>query len=488
MNRIYISDIIPDEEISKWRNGDRVLITAQTGSGKSEFIKNKLYQYCYKNDKSILLLSNRDILKNQNINELEDKINVVTPLNYQNFETRILNGQSVEILFKKYDFIVYDEVHYIFSDSAFNDNTDLLIDPLINTPTDKIFIFITATPQILLDYQPEYNYEYSIPHDYSYIKKIYFFNKSNIPEQIFQRLPANEKAIYFCSDAFDAWEMSTKFSESSFICSESNALSRKSDKSAIKQIVENSKFSSKILCTTKVLDNGVNIKDPTVKHIIIDMLDPISFIQCLGRKRSLSEDDTISLYVKNYHGGYIFEPLRSIRKKLAELKEFEVLDKKDFIAKYGWKDYNEIADNKFNQAKYLSNKYEEKYLGQMLGDTDKMGYKKFICRIINFSILNVYDGDKEYEKISITKFLENILNKKIFKEEQENFKITFFESIFSPKITNYRHRGLETINSILREDNLPFYVESRKEKSRGINRDKRYWIVRCIDSGDVLDI
>lgn len=487
MNRLYVSDIISENDISQWKNGNRILITAQTGFGKSQFIKDNLYNYCKKNNLSILLLSNRDILKNQNLNDLENKTDVVTPLNYQNFEMRVLHGEPIDKLFKKYDFIVYDEVHYIFSDSAFNDNTDLLIEPLVETPQDKIFIFITATPQVLLHHQSHYDFKYSIPHDYSYIKNIFFYYKLFIPEEILQRLPSDEKAIYFCSDAFDAWEMSTKFLDASFICSDSNALKRKSDKSTIKQIVEDSKFSAKILCTTKVLDNGINIKDPMVKHIIIDMLDPISFIQCLGRKRSVDESDTIDLYIRNYTGGYIHDPLRVIRNKIAGMKDFSKLSQSEFVQQYGWKDYNEL-DKKYNQAKYLSYIYQENYLGQMIGDIDRMGYKKYICRAVGRDITNTLDGDKEYEKLSITKIFGNILDKKLFKEDQEKLKIIFFESIFSPKITNYRHRGIDTINSILREDNLPFYIDSRKEKNRGINRDKRYWVIKEVASGDMVDI
>lgn len=51
-----------------------------------------------------------------------------------------------------------------------------------------------------------------------------------------------------------------------------------------------------MLFTTKVLDNGVNLKDKAIKHIIIEQSDMVEFIQCLGRKRVQSPDDTITLY------------------------------------------------------------------------------------------------------------------------------------------------------------------------------------------------
>ena len=48
--------------------------------------------------------------------------------------------------------------------------------------------------------------------------------------------------------------------------------------------------------TRNVLDNGVNLTDRTIKHIIIEQTDLIDFIQCLGRKRVQDEEDTITLY------------------------------------------------------------------------------------------------------------------------------------------------------------------------------------------------
>ena len=56
--RKYISDIVTKEEIDKWKSGQRILINSQTGTGKSEFIKNNLYEYCKLLNKKILLMSN----------------------------------------------------------------------------------------------------------------------------------------------------------------------------------------------------------------------------------------------------------------------------------------------------------------------------------------------------------------------------------------------------------------------------------------------
>lgn len=475
----YISDVIPYEEIKKWQNGNRILITSQTGSGKSEFIKNNLYQYAKESNKKILLLSNRNLLKNQNIFDIGDKVDLITAKNYQELEVRILEGKDLDKLFAPYDYVVYDEVHYMFSDSLFNRNTDLLLVPIKNTPKDKVFIFITATPEALIDFQPEYNFQYTTDYDYSYIKNIVFYNHSAIAESILQNIPYEEKAICFLSNAQEALDLSNKFLDSAFICSVSNSLYPKASTKTMQEIVEKSSFDVRLLFSTKVLDNGVNIKDDKVKHIIIDMLDPISFIQCLGRKRILKDDDYINLYIKNYHGGNIYYNVNDIHAKIKLVNELKETSEQEFKEKYRKKDFDNVIDNDYqiNYAKYQNFLTSARLLGDMLLDKEKIGYKKFVCKKLNFNIDFIKDGDKQYEAVSMDKFLTKYVGKKLFKEEQEEFKRLFFDKMFSPKKTNYRRRGIRSINAILEEDSLPYILYSKKEKKRGGNRDETYWII-----------
>lgn len=84
ITRKYISDIITKEEISKWKLGEKYLIRSGTGSGKSYWVKNVLYQYCFEKNRRILFLSNRNILKNQNEEDLgKEKLEIVKTANYQ---------------------------------------------------------------------------------------------------------------------------------------------------------------------------------------------------------------------------------------------------------------------------------------------------------------------------------------------------------------------------------------------------------------------
>lgn len=62
-----------------------------------------------------------------------------------------------------------------------------------------------------------------------------------------------------------------------------------------KQLVEDSSFEERVLIVTKVLDNGANIEDEAVKHIVLPFCTRVDLIQMLGRKRMI-ENQEISVY------------------------------------------------------------------------------------------------------------------------------------------------------------------------------------------------
>lgn len=65
----------------------------------------------------------------------------------------------------------------------------------------------------------------------------------------------------------------------------------------ISNIRKSGMFGCDVLITTSVLDNGINIKDPDVKNIVLMTDDEVEFKQMLGRKRFLSEDETIEVFI-----------------------------------------------------------------------------------------------------------------------------------------------------------------------------------------------
>jgi len=287
----YVSNVIKLEDIEQWNKDDIILIKSPTGSGKSHFVKYILSEYCRINNKTILLLTNRDILKEQNIKELSKQNNtIINIMNYQQIEYALMNGKEII----PYDIIVADETHYFFLDSTFSRKTDISFNWVINHSSLKILL--SATCNILEEYLEIENIKpikYEIKPNYSYINDFYFYYNNDVLEKLLTEIPEGEKVIYF-TGAKRAYEMSNKFDNAKFICSKHSKLyAQYSDEDERKNIIENEKFNCQILCCTSVLDNGINIKDKLVKHIIIDIFDLDILQQCIGRKRILDEHDKI---------------------------------------------------------------------------------------------------------------------------------------------------------------------------------------------------
>jgi hypothetical protein len=486
MTRQYISNIITEDEINKWKENNRILITSQTGSGKSKWVKEDLYNYCFQNNKKILLLSNRIILKNQNLNEIgEDKSDVITLENYQSIENKAINTDefsdyNIEDHFKHFDYIVFDECHYLLNDSQFNRNTDILLTYLKPTSLSKIFIFITATPEVIYTYHSLFDFTYNIPQDYSFIENLYFYFKYPTVENIVRKIPDTDKIIYF-SNCINTFELSRTIPDAAFICSPNNKeFYGKVSKTTVKEIIADDIFKSRLLCSTKVLDNGVSLISRELKHVIIDMIDPIDVIQCLGRKRIIDENDRINLYIRNYHGGDIYPQIVAINNRLHYVTEINELGKEDFQKKYARKNFDNIIQNDFevNEAKLYFNRYLKSTLEQMMNNSDKQGYIRKILKQLQLPGYKV--AENHFEAITLIGLIKSYSETRLYRGEKlEEFRNLFFENLFKPKrFIDVRNRGINSINSILEEDEINYHISRYTDYERGINRGKSYWYIK----------
>lgn len=68
-------------------------------------------------------------------------------------------------------------------------------------------------------------------------------------------------------------------------------------KKEVERIVNSGRFKCKFLICTTVLDNGINFNMPDLKNILLMTTDETEFKQMLGRKRFISEDDKINLFL-----------------------------------------------------------------------------------------------------------------------------------------------------------------------------------------------
>ncbi len=208
-----VSDIIGDS-YKNWASNQIVIIDCPTGSGKSYFIFETLLDYAISNRKRILYLVNRKVLsaqldeqyisgsdaldrfykKYKDIRlDISKYIKICT---YQYIETSLLNNTKP---FKdnSFNYIVYDECHYFYSDSNFNSYTEISYNYLRNIFVDKIHIFMSATIEnmrnFISEFIPNFNYtcnacfeyrppiqEYCISKNYDYLSVSYFNDISDL--------------------------------------------------------------------------------------------------------------------------------------------------------------------------------------------------------------------------------------------------------------------------------------------------------------------
>lgn len=477
-----VGDIIQLEKIRSWNTGDTILIKAPTGSGKSFFVTSYLAAHCRANNKKILWLSNRKLLKDQNKRDSKQDSDIITSVNYQQIESIILNQKGI----KHFDYIVADECHYFFNDSVFNRHTDYAMGWLLNRK-DCIKILCTATGELVdkyLSLKKINVIKYEIEANYNYIGNIYFYNNNKVLEKMLSELPENEKAIYFASTE-KALRIGKEFENAEFICSDNNTKYKNYSNKAVKeQIKKNEKFDCQILCSTSVLDNGVNIKDKKVKHIIVDYFDLDTIQQCIGRKRIMSENETINIYIRNRNNKSLNGTLQRIKKIISQAEYFKENGQIEFVNKHIKKTYSSIIDiynNKNDETKirvnnmmYLKYKFDIFTIKKLLSEDD--GYIKAVLNRFKFGEYKILDD--EFDSITLNDKLGNYISKKMFAEEQKEFKKTINKNVLKVIAGSKNSLGYKTINNRFRELELDYKIESKEEKSRKSGkRGKRYWIL-----------
>lgn len=480
-----VSDIITSQEIEKWQLGGRILISAGTGRGKTHFVINTLSEYANTFENKILFLVNRAPLQQQIQHKLQElgKSELIDVRTYQSLENELLQKTQD---FDEYKFIVCDEGHYFFSDAQFNNKTNLILNLIKDELKDKVVILMSATPKLLKGYlKVDESLVYNLDNDYSYIEGIYTYKNQDVIIQMLQSLPKDEKAIYFSKSVEKAYEMAHNLHDTSFICSYGNRkYSRYINEDELNNIQQNERFECQVLCCTTALDNGINIIDEQVKHIIVDVLDIDTVIQCFGRKRISHNGEKVKIYLREVDMRYANTIYNSVVKDLEQASYLLHYGERAFRKKYQKQDYskylididedairvNEAGAWKFRQIEQMCSaiKHKEKTWLQML--FKQMGLDNPVVE----SLECVTDGRL------LTEYLQEMQDKPMFNEVQQTFRETIKQMLNSVISQNKRKFGMNAINELFKELGVSFMIESKKE-NRGEMRNQRYWIVRAVN-------
>lgn len=332
----YVSEMI-NNEYWNWKQYKAIFINTPTGSGKTTFIIEELLQYVIKNNKRMLYLVNRKMLKEQLIKEISEKVarpirsigldisNYIEVMTYQALEQRCRNNWYGMIDLGHYDYIIADESHYFSTDSTYNTNTQISFDWILNQLTKSVIVFMSATieeiKKHIIDVLDErcairgengvrldsnrrgYSKEEvlttkKIIKEYTNIKRRGEFKVHLIgeAESLLEDVKKSEKKWLFFVDNKDIGkDLERKFLKQNIpaVFIASGYEKDEEEQSEVNHIVEKNWFQKKVLIATSVLDNGVSLKDAFLENIVILTDTREEFLQMLGRKRFDLEDNAV---------------------------------------------------------------------------------------------------------------------------------------------------------------------------------------------------
>ena len=511
---IFFSDLI-GETYKAWKN-TIIVFDGGTGRGKTHFIIHVLGKYLKKTNKTMLYICNRSKLKEQITKDVTEEHldDVITVTTYQAIQMTLRSGESIQF----YDYIVADECHYFTNDALFNEYTDKAYQ-YIKSQKNSVVIYISATAKVYFRWLQKSGkvldeHYFHIPKSYDYVDNVYFYDKKLLIPKIDEILQTEEdsKIIVFCNSTKRMLELYEVYKDSANYVASKSAQKVKdicNEDCICKHEDGTVTFDKRILITTKVLDNGIDIKDTKVTHIFSEILDVDSAIQALGRKRKISENDTCTFYIKNYSGQAIQCIINGNEYQTEPVLAYKS-DYDKFLRSYGEdrkrirnnlifytqfeddKDKNKLMYNKMRLQKYLMD-------NAVLQDMKETSYKSVMVGLLGYELADrVADLDIELEeKDDFLEYMKSIEGKWLYKKDQQEL-VKKFEEIG----VKLKRAGINTLNGALQDTyknqykcrfrnkqldknkngNLTgkYLVDKRRTLDDGTNnpnRDKQYWIL-----------
>lgn len=483
--QIYMSDLI-GQSYKTWKNCF-VILNGGTGCGKTFFIINVLIPHYTKESKNVLYLCNREKLEYQ-IKPLINNYPTVTVMTYQRLQAKLRKKKPLP----KYDLIISDECHYFWTDAKFNSYTDISYQYVIKQ-TQSVVIFMSATAEIFFeelkaDGKVKRENIFKIEKSYDYVEKVYTYHKNELQDIIDNILSHDddEKILVFVNSINRLKEMYSIYGlDADYMCSKN----QKCD-FVNRAAVKNCTFSKRILFTTKVLDNGIDIKDDLVKHIISEIFDFDCMLQAIGRKRPIDSLDTCNFYFRLYDGRAINNFNRMDERQLKYVEPY-IKDKESFIKEMCTLniDARRIArENKIffcdfsNEELKINEMALRKYRMDYL-TTQKMkeyGYEQVLFKFLGAELsskrdkLNIYVQKQDI----FLEYLREIEGIKLFKLQQKELKNRFKDILG----LHDRTMGINTLNGKLQDCQYQYVIKSKRELSRKSEYFKKtYWIIEKLD-------
>lgn len=485
MKKTYITDLIGDK-YQDWQD-KKIILNGGTGCGKTYFVINTLIPFYLNQHKTVLYLCNRAELYKQLRQKLE-KMDV-TLMTYQALQYKIRNGFK-----EKYDLIIADECHYFYSDAKFNSYTDLSYDYVVNQQFGTV-VFISATAgslylDLVKDGIVSTEDMYIVFKDYDYVEKVFTYKKDQLTDIIDYILEGDfeEKILVFVNSIERLTEMYHYYGETAdYSCSVSQRC-----KFARPDCLTNNKLRKRILFTTKALDNGADIKDDDLKHIICELFDIDSILQAIGRKRPIDCFDSCNFYFRVYDARAINNFYQNNEKQLSFVENLledtdgflNLLDSENEdtreTARRNKILYTDMRTKKIRINKCALKKYRNDK--EIIRQMQKCGFEEILFQRLGEELKSKKrELDISLRQVDIFgEVLKEIEGQKLFKSEQEELKERFRDILGF----HVRSMGINAMNGELIDRHYNYHIISLRENSRkSDNYKKRYWLVEALPPG-----
>lgn len=208
------------------------------------------------------------------------------------------------------------------------------------------------------------------------------------------------------------------------------------DGGVFSQIVNESKFDCKILITTWVLDNGVNIEDKDLDSIYILDLDKVGSTQAIGRKR-FKKGDVFNVHIISLDKEYLNKKLTLVKN---DLNEYEKI--KENPAQYVYNVYDSCSEQyhylnivrkiddkwSYNNLAYVRLKYKEKVLYELINSKNQADcISKILKWYDNDNDINIKYLGYTQNEIKMYKLLEYYANLNNYSFNKDKFINDFME-------------------------------------------------------------
>lgn len=295
-------------------------------------------------------LTHTDYTPNANSHSMyfEQFFGNVCLMTYHQLQRKLLDFNANRNWFNQFQYVVIDECHFFTADAFFNPSTDFILEGLIKAFRDARRIYLSATPEDvilpILQYEIKHidnkafckmgfeenhvfrfmeqcsKYSYRLTPDYSNFKARFFEKVEELEDMILKERTSSDKWVIFVTSIEEGENLAKRLNEKASLdevsSENSNAKTKKThnrfasfvcaktrngyDENDLiwRELIMTGKFSSKVLISTSVLDNGVSFKDPSIKNIVLMTDDRTEFLQELGRRRILSDDETVNVYIQ----------------------------------------------------------------------------------------------------------------------------------------------------------------------------------------------